>query len=325
VKRELDIIKNVITDKNYRFLYLESKGFYKYMDDEELIRKIYRIRMGKELDLENPTTLCEKLQWLKLHDQNELYHKLVDKYEVKKWVSNKIGAEHVIPCYGVWDSVDNIEYFKMPQKFVLKCTHDSGGIFYCDKYETDFKQLKKKIRKHQANSVYWNGGGREWAYKDVMPRILGEEYIPELGNKDSIEYKVTCFNGRAEFVTICKGVAHGDFSERFNDHYDRNWNKLPFFVNYKSSGETISKPSFMDEIIEYAEILAKDIPQVRVDGYYINGRYLFGEMTFYTWNGFMKFEPEEWDTILGERLDLSEIAQNKIINFVPREKKEDLN
>ena len=158
-----------------------------------------------------------------------------------------------------------------------------------------------------------------------MPRILGEEYIPELGTKDSIEYKVTCFNGRAEFVTICKGVAHGDFSERFNDHYDRNWNKLPFYVNYKSSGETISKPGFMDEIIEYAETLAKNIPQVRVDGYYINGRYLFGEMTFYTWNGFMKFEPEEWDTILGERLDLSEIARNKIISFVPKEKKEDLN
>ena len=143
--RELDIIKKAITDKNYRFLYLESKGFYRYMDDEELIRKIYRIRMGKEVDLENPRTLCEKLQWLKLHDQNELYHKLVDKYEVKKWVSNKIGPEHVVPCYGVWDSVDNIEYFKMPQKFVLKCTHDSGGIFTVTNMKLILNSLRKRF------------------------------------------------------------------------------------------------------------------------------------------------------------------------------------
>lgn len=304
-KDKIITILNTLKDTDSRFLYLESKGFYKRLNDEEIIRKIYKIKMGKEPDLDNPKTLCEKLQWLKLHDRNDLYHKLVDKYEVKKWVANKIGKEHVIPCYGVWDSVDEIEYFRCPSKFVLKCTHDSGGIFYCDKYETDFKKLKKKMRKHLASSVYWNGNGREWAYKDVRPRILAEEYIPELGKADSIEYKITCFNGKVEFITVCKGIAHNDFSLRFNDHYDREWNRLPFYVNYKSCGEDIPKPAYLDELIKYAEMLAKDIPQVRVDGYYIDGKFLFGEMTFYTWNGFMKFVPEEWDTILGSKLNLS--------------------
>ena len=296
MKRELDIIKNVITDKNYRFLYLESKGFYKYMDDEELIRKIYRIRMGKELDLENPTTLCEKLQWLKLHDRNELYHKLVDKYEVKKWVSNKIGAEHVIPCYGVWDSVDNIEYFKMPQKFVLKCTHDSGGIFCCDKYETNFKQLKKRIRKHQANSVYWNGGGREWAYKDVAPRIIAEKYMEDSESAELKDYKFMCFNGKVRCTFVC--------SERSKNlkvtFYDTDWKRMPFERHYPASEVDIPKPKNYDKMVELAEILSKEIPFVRVDFYEINGLIYFGELTFYPGAGFEEFTPSKWDRILGK-------------------------
>jgi hypothetical protein len=150
------IIKR-IADKDCRFLFLESKGLYKHVSDEEIIRKLYKSKMGKALTLDEPRTLSEKIQWLKLHDRNRLYYTLLDRYEVKKWVDRRICSGHVAEDFGVWRSVDDVEYFKCPSSFVLKFTHNPMGNFCFDKYSTNFKTMKRQMKKDFSKNLYWNG------------------------------------------------------------------------------------------------------------------------------------------------------------------------
>lgn len=300
------VIAEELTKKNigYTFVSMEDiSELLRSVDDEAFLKEYYLMIMGKPLNLDEPKTLCEKLQWLKLYNRNSLYTKLADKYEVRKYVEDKIGEKYLIPNYGVWDSFDDIDFDSLPKQFILKCTNNSG-YFYIVKDKDNFdKEAARTILEGGLNFNYFYQS-REWVYKNIKPRIIADAYIDSLGHPDSVEYKATCFNGKFAFMTFCRGKAHASFEERTNDHYDINFNKMNWYVNYKNTDINWEKPAQWNEFIEICEKLSKDIPYVRADFYLVDGKIYFGELTFYTWSGFMKFEPEEWDRKLGDMLVL---------------------
>lgn len=265
--------------------------------------KYYRV-FHKKLNLRHPVTFNEKLQWLKLYDHNPIYPSLVDKYEVKKIVSEKIGSQYIIPTYGVWNSFDEIDFDKLPNRFVLKCTHDSGGVFIVkDKKSMDIKAARSKINNSLKNNFYYEG--REWPYKSVKPRIIAEKYLSDSDESEELsDYKLMCFNGTVKCSFTC--------TDRFNNKglkvtfYDTDWKVMPFERHYPKSDTPISKPLKYDEMVELAEKLAKDIPFVRVDFYEVKEQVYFGELTFYPGSGFEEFTPSEWDKTLGEWINLGE-------------------
>lgn len=294
-----------VSDKSYRRDILASRGFYNHLSDEKYLKMRAHDLLGYDLNLEDPKTYCEKLQWLKLYNRNPRYTTMVDKYEVKRYVSDLVGDEHVIPLLGVYDSYDEIDFDKLPDQFILKCTHNSGGFAVCkNKADFDITAEKKKFDKMLKENYYWKT--REWPYKNVRPRIIAEKYIDSLGNPDSIEYKVTCFDGKVGFITICQGPAHVEFWKRTNDHFTPEFEWLPWWVNYEHAKVRPEKPEQWDKLIELAEKLSKGMPVIRVDFYVIDGEVYFGEFTFYTWGGFMHFHPKEWDRKLGDMIKLPE-------------------
>lgn len=272
------------------------------ISDEVFIKAYYYNVFHRPIDLKNPQTFNEKLQWLKLYDRNPEYTTMVDKYAVKQYVADKIGEEYIIPTLGVWNHFDEIDFKKLPNQFVLKCTHDSGGLVICkDKSKLDFKAAKQKIEESLKHNYYLSG--REWPYKDVKPRIIAEKYMIDTNINDLPDYKIHCFNGAAKFILVC--------SERFSengtreDFLDINWNKLPFKRPHLNGSEKIlKKPLGFNKILEFSTKLSKNIPFIRCDFYEINGRIYFGELTFFPASGFDLFEPSEWDYKLGSWLEL---------------------
>lgn len=274
-----------------------------FIPDYIFLKLHFRLLMGYWPKLTSPTSLSEKLNWMKLYYHNPKLHQLVDKYEVGRYVEETIGKEYVIPFLGLWEDVEEIEFDKLPEQFVLKCTHDSGSIAICkDRNNFDVDNAKRILNKGLHRNYYI--GKREWAYKDVAPRIIAEPFIPSLGKPESVEYKLTVYNGKVKFVTICTGIAHDSLEARTNDHFTPGWERLPFYAYYKPSNRDIPKPAFMDEMVRLTEKLAEGLPQVRVDWFVHEGKMYFGEMTFYTWAGYLKFVPEEWDEKLGSWLEL---------------------
>ena len=223
--------------------------FYCSLSDEEYLERFYKVKLGRELDLQNPKAFTEKLQWLKLYDRRPEYTSMADKYAVKKVIADRIGAEYVIPLLGVWDRFEDIDFDSLPEQFVLKCTHDSGGFAVCrDKRTFDREAAKKVLTRSLHKNYYFQS--REWVYKDIPPRIIAEQYVPSLGRPESIEYKLTCFNGKAKLITICRGIAHSTYDVRTNDHYDRDLNRLNFYVNYKNPAEPEKIPPQMQDSSE---------------------------------------------------------------------------
>ena len=278
-----------------------SKGHLQFVSDEFFLEKIFKKKIGYALDLDNPKTFNEKLQWLKLHDRNPEYIKMVDKYEVKKFVADKIGEQYVIPTFGVWDSFDEIDFDTLPDQFVIKCTHDCGGLVICkDKSKFDKEEARRKINRSLNRNYYYIG--REWPYKHVKPRIIAEKYMEDAGSEVLNDYKLMCFNGKVKCSFVC--------SERFSEDglkvtfFDRDWNVMPFERHYPRSQCPIAKPSSYDDMVRLAEQLSKDIPFVRVDFYEVSGKIYFGELTFYPGSGFEEFEPFEWDKTLGSWIEL---------------------
>ena len=266
----------------------------------------YKMSMGRNLNLKNPTLFTEKLQWLKLYDHNPLYTKLVDKYEVKQYIKERIGEQAVIPLYGVWDNFEDIDFGKLPNQFILKCTHDSGGFYICkDKNLFDYEAAKKKITEHLRHDQFLCS--HEWAYKNVKPRIIAEKYIPSLGKSNSVEYKLTCCDGEVKCITVCTGIPHDAYELRHNDNFNKDWSRQNWYAFYTPTGKEISKPKEMDLMVEYSEKLSKGIPQVRIDWYIIDGNVFFGEFTFYTWGGLIQFSPESQDKVMGEWIKLPQI------------------
>ena len=280
---------------------LAMRGFFKNMNDKEYLSWLYRARMGRFPDLNHPKSFNEKLQWLKLNDRKPEYTEMVDKYLAKKYVEKRIGEKYIIPTLGVWDKFDQIEFEKLPDQFVLKTTHDSGGVVICkDKANFDKAAAKRKLEKSLKRNYYW--AEREWPYKNVKPRIIAENYLSFLNGSDLVEYKVFCFNGKPALFLICKGEGHTD--ERTNDFYDLEFNHIPVTVTCPNAKEKCQKPDEYEELLELSRKLAKNTYQLRVNLYVINHKIYFGELTFFHDSGCCKFNPPEWDKRFGDMLKL---------------------
>lgn len=294
------IVVSALYDENSRFRIKNKLGLYNNTSDEEYLKKLYKFRMGKELDLNNPETFNEKLQWLKIHNRNPLYTTMVDKYAVKKYVADKIGEKYIIPTLGVWDNVEDIAFNKLPKQFVLKCTHDSGGIVICkDKSVLDFNEAKKKLKKSLETNFFLKW--REWPYKNVKRRIIAEEFLEDANANELVDYKVLCFNGEPKIVEVHKGRFNGQHT---TDNYDIFWNKTDIEqYDLPKSDEIMPKPAFLEEMLRLSKLLSKDLVHVRVDWYFANNRLYFGELTFFDGSGFNLFCGDA-DELLGSWIKL---------------------
>ena len=297
MKKLIKLIKN----PSLLILYLMNKGVLNWLNDETFLKIKYRLIMGKKLNLENPKTFNEKLQWLKLYDRKDIYTTMVDKYEAKKYVANIIGEEYIIPTLGIYNSFEEIDFSKLPNQFVIKPTHTSGDIYICkDKNKIDYKKLKKEVNRWLKRKYYYFH--REWPYKNIKPRIIIEKYMTEKNSKELKDYKIMCFNGKAMCSFVC--------SERTSDiglhvdFYDLNWNKLPFKRHYPNSDIIIKKPFNYKLMIKLAEKLSQNTIFLRVDFYEINKKIYFGELTFYPGSGFEEFSPNKYDEIIGNMLEM---------------------
>ncbi|OWV21556.1 glycosyl transferase [Fibrobacter sp. UWB2] len=283
------------------FKILLYKYLLQWIPDSLWIRIQFRRKVGRWPNLKNPKTFNEKLQWLKLHDRNPLYTKLVDKYEVKSIVAKQIGEEYIIPTLGVWDKFDDIDFGKLPNQFVLKCTHDSGGLIVVkDKSTLDIAAARKKINACLKMNYYWTL--REWPYKNVKPRIIAEKYMEDESGYELKDYKIFCFNGepKALFIATDRGIHETKF-----DFFDVDLNHLPMKQHYPNNPDIkIPDPAGIKKMFELAHVLTKDFKHCRADFYDINGKIYFGELTFSHFSGMQPMEPAEWDERFGSWLDL---------------------
>lgn len=294
-------IKKIIDNPMLIVAKMGFDGLLNWMNDEKYLKVMYYALMNKKLDIDKPHTYTEKLQWLKVHDRRPIYSILVDKYEVKRYVGDVIGKQYVIPTLGVWDSFDEIEFDKLPNQFVLKCTHDSGGVFIVkDKEKLDKRQLKKKIDKCMKRNFFW--WGREWPYKDVKPRIIAEKYLEDLSSYDLKDYKFFTFNGIPKIMFVATDRQARE--ETKFDFFDMNFSHLDIINGHPNAEVNITKPESFEMMKQLSEKLSAGIPQCRVDFYDVNGKVYFGEITFFHWSGFVPFEPERWDEIIGNWIKL---------------------
>ncbi len=284
----------------------ERRNLLKVLPDKPYLKMFFKLKLNKTLNLKNPKTYNEKLQWLKLYNRNPEYSKIVDKYEFKKYIAEKLGSEYVIPTIGRWEKFDDIDFDALPEKFVLKCNHDSGGLVICkDKSKLDIQAAKEKIEKCMKVNYYWRG--REWPYKQVKTCIIAEEYLDMPAGLT--EYKLFGFNGRTEIVLVCKGIAHT--SNRTNTYFDRAFNKLSLQSLLPNQKEEEQKPAEYEQLLAIADKLSEGIPQVRVDLYIFEGKIYVGEMTFFHNSGMCPIYPEEWDEKMGDFIKLpSEVKNN---------------
>ena len=254
------------------------------------------------MDLDNPQTFNEKLQWLKLYNRKPIYTTMVDKYEVKKYVADIIGEEYIIPTLGVWEKFEDIDFGELPNEFVLKTTHDSGGLIICrDKTSLDIKKVQKRIERSLTRNYYWYG--REWPYKDVKPRIIAEKFMKD-ENFDVLNvYKIFNFNGKPKLIQVIQG---DKTKSETIDYFDTEWNLLKLRQNYPNSASPLPKPQNLSLMLSLAKRLTeKETPPfLRTDFYEINGEVYFSEFTFFSDSGFAKFNPPEWDDKLGKILVL---------------------
>lgn len=284
---------------------LAQKGFFDSWTDERYLKLTYRLMIGKKLNLNNPQTFNEKLQWLKIHDRNYQYTSLVDKIEAKKIVGKVIGEEYIIPTLEICDSFDEIDWEKLPNRFIIKCNHNSGGVIVVnDKKDLDKDSLRTHFNKLLKKNYYYNG--REYPYKNIKPKIMIEENIQNANTKKQIDdYKLMCFNGKVKCSFVC---SNRDSKEGLCvNFYDEDWNPMPFERHYPKNKQEFPKPKEYNKMVELAEKLSKNIPFVRVDFYVVNDKIYFGELTFYPGSGMEEFTPDEWDYILGTWLDISKI------------------
>lgn len=296
ISRKLKKSGRMLRDSDFRFHHMASKGFMSKVPAEEFLKKEYRFHFGKDLDLDAPKTYTEKLQWLKLYDQRSEYTTMVDKYAVKQYVAERIGQEYVIPLLGVWERVEDIDFDSLPEKFVLKTTHDSGGFVVCkDKSKLNVEESKKKL-KHFLGRKYYDYN-REWPYKNVKPRIIAEAYMEDSTYKELRDYKFFTFGGVPKVLYIAQGRGRGE--PTVADFFDMEFNHLPFTIDHDMASVPPQKPKKFELMKELAAKLSEGTPQLRVDFYEVDGRVYFGEMTFFHCSGMVSFHPEEWDEIFG--------------------------
>ena len=293
-------IKKFLGNPYYVFGNYMMKHCPKLMSDKYFLKVQWKRCMGYELDLEYPETFNEKLQWLKLYDRRPEYTTMVDKYLAKQWVADRIGEHYVIPTLSVYKSVDEIYLDKLPDKFVLKCNHDSGSVVICkDKSKFDLDAAKKTLDQALKKNYYWDS--REWPYKNIKRCIIAEKFIEEVED-DIVDYKMMVFNGtvRCSFTCTNRRSSNG-LNVTF---FDRDWKRMPFTRQYPADVKRIDKPVSYEEMVQLSEALSKDLIFSRVDFYEIKGIPYFGEITLYPGAGFEAFSSREWDKLLGDWIDL---------------------
>lgn len=297
-------IKTFIENPQYFITSLAAKGWLDWVPDSLYLKLLYRVIMGRRLNLRNPKEYNEKLQWLKLNDRKPEYAIMVDKYEVRGYIAELLGEQYLISCLGIYDSIEDIDIDALPDRFVLKCTHDSGSVEICkDKSLFDMESAKQRLNQAMKRNYY--ATYREWPYKDVKPRIIAEGYL-EGDEGDLKDYKVMCFNGEAKIIEVhenrfVEGKVH---TQTF---YDREWNIVPLTqvetVTVDRPGE---RPRQLDEILRLSELIAKDMYHVRIDWYIEGDKIYFGEITFFDGSGFESFSTPEMERMLGDMIKLPE-------------------
>src|SRR5690554_3428603 len=269
------------------------------------LKLLFPLKVGYKLNLKNPQTYNEKLQWLKLYYRNPLLPKMVDKYEYKEYIKQKIGDKYVVENYGIWNSFDEIDFDSLPAQFVLKTTHDQGGVVICrDKSTFNFKKAKVKLDKHMKTNLFFKF--REWPYKTVEARIIAEKFLIEEDFDDLMDYKFYCFHGKPEILYVSYGRGTADV---YLDFYDMNLNYLDIQrPAHRTSGKPLNKPMNFELMVNLAQQIAGVEPHVRIDFYNIRGKIYFGEYTLFQGGGMMPFIPKKWDYILGEMLNLDKVS-----------------
>lgn len=281
---------------------LERIAIVLSVPDKMYLRIKYYCRMGKKLNLKNPQTYNEKLQWLKLYGRRPIDTILSDKYTVKEYIAKTIGEQYVIPLIGVWDRFEGIDFNKLPNQFVLKCTHDSGGVVICrDKDSFDVDAARKVIERGMKHNFYVYS--REKAYKDIPRRIIAEEYREDSKTGELRDYKFFCFDGKPKALFIASDRQVKGEETKF-DFFDMNYNHLPFTNGHPNARVLPDKPQCFEEMKVLAAKLSAGIPHVRVDFYEVDGHVYFGEMTYSHWGGMTPFDPEEWDYTFGSWIKL---------------------
>jgi len=280
--------------------------FCSIVDDAEYVGRQYEYYAGYFMDWGNPCTFNEKIQWLKLHDRQDRYVQMVDKYEAKRYVAQAVGEKYTIPTLGVFQSFDEIEFEKLPNQFVLKCTHDSGSSVICiEKNRFDIDGAKRILEPALKKNYYWKH--REWPYKNVKPRIIAEKYMEESGGELK-DYKFFCFDGKVELIQV-------DF-DRFTGHkrnlYTTDWTYVDASIKYPNNPEKkLARPQELEEMVRLSEKLSRGIPHVRIDLYYIDDQIYFGEFTFYHGGGYEKFIPRSLEYKLGDCIHLYKTEESR--------------
>lgn len=272
------------------------------LPDDLYLKLVFIIKMRRPLNLDDPRTFNEKLQWLKLNDRHLIYTDMVDKMKAKAFVAERIGERYIVPSLGVWNRFEEIDFETLPRNFVLKCTHDSGGLVVVrDKKKIDKSVIKNKIEASLRDNYYWVA--REWPYKNVPPRIIAEEYLEGASERGLIDYKFYCFNGEPQFLYVSQGLEN--HSTALISFVNLDWSRAPYrrkdFAEFKTLPP---KPQCLNEMLDVARTLSSGCKFLRVDLYEVNGRVYFSELTFTPCGGFMPFESIEQDIKMGELLKI---------------------
>ena len=296
--RMINIFKRYLKNPKKLIRTFGIYGLFNWMSDESYLKLLYWGEIGKKLNLKDPETFNEKLQWLKLNKRIPEYSIYVDKYAVRSFIADKLGEKYRIPHLGIYNRVEDDDWDSMPGKFVLKCTHASGTNIVCrDKSKLDIEAAKKKLKRWMEINWFWYS--REWPYKNVKPRIICEEFISETDNTPD-DYKVLCFNGKAKLIEVHIDI----FNSHTQDFYDIKWNKTNISKVYPNSTILYDKPKQFDKMIELSELLANNIIHVRVDWFLFKNKLYFGEMTFFDCSGLEPFDNPDDDYLLGSWIDL---------------------
>ncbi|MFW6016721.1 MAG: ATP-grasp fold amidoligase family protein [bacterium] len=294
----MNFYKKIVRNQNTRFKLL---GLLKWVPDKTMIKIQYRMKTGRKLNINKPKRYTEKIQWYKLYYKNPIFTQCADKYRVRKYVRSKGLGDILNRLYGVYENIEEINFDKLPKKFVIKTINGSGTNIFCkDKDNLDIDYVNKRLKNFFMRSSV--SAGREWCYYNISQKIIIEEFLEDENNpgKSINDYKFLCFNGQVKYIVLDV--------DRFTNHkrnfYDVNWKYLKVDSDCSTYGDIVKKPAALEDMIDVANKLAEKLPAVRVDLYWVNGRIYFGEMTFYPWSGYVNFNPDEFDFVLGNEFEL---------------------
>lgn len=300
--RKLKTAKSLLFGDKNAFIASIVENCKNIIPEKLYLELLFKYKMGYKLNLTSPQSFSEKLQWLKLYYRKPELTIMVDKVKAKEYVANLIGWDHIIPTIAVYDKADDIEMEDLPNKFVLKCNHDSSDVIICtDKSQFNIEEAKIQLSDGLKTSFY--SRTKEWPYKNVQRKIICEKYMVDESGYELKDYKWFCFDGEPKAMFVASDRTVKNVETKF-DFYDMDFNHLNLLNGHPNSSKKIEKPKGFEEMKELARVLSKNLPHVRVDFYDVNGKIYFGELTFFHWSGLMPFEPITWDYTFGSWLNL---------------------